>query len=75
MVALGIVASRNGRSRNGRVRNGRFRIGRSRIGTSTNMSPSQGINNRIDSVPGAKYLSVPYVNLGGVFLKSCMLIT
>jgi hypothetical protein len=35
MVALGIVASRNGRSRNGRVRNGRSRIGRSRIGTST----------------------------------------
>jgi hypothetical protein len=34
MVALGIVASRNGRSRNGRVRIGRSRIGRSRIGTS-----------------------------------------
>jgi hypothetical protein len=29
MVALGIVASRNGRSRNGRVRNGRSRIGTS----------------------------------------------
>jgi hypothetical protein len=35
MVAVGIVASRNGHSRNGRVRNGRYRIGRSRIGTST----------------------------------------
>jgi hypothetical protein len=35
MVALGIVASRNGHSRNGRVRNGRSRIGCSRIGTST----------------------------------------
>jgi hypothetical protein len=35
MVALGIVASRNGHSRNGRIRNGRSRIGRSRIGTST----------------------------------------
>ncbi len=35
LVALGIVASRNGRSRNGHVRNGHSRIGCSRIGTRT----------------------------------------
>jgi hypothetical protein len=39
VVALGIVASRNGCSKNGRVRNGRSRIGCSRIGTSTEEKP------------------------------------
>ncbi len=34
MVALGIVASRNGCSRNGRIRNGRVRNGRVRNGRS-----------------------------------------
>jgi hypothetical protein len=44
MVALGIVASRNGRSRNGRSRNGRVRNGRSRIGTSTGEFYIENVN-------------------------------